>query len=438
MSPKGSIVLKILIVLLALALWQIISIPSKIWKQEAQVLEASRANMTAVYEAQSFYYSSYSTYVPSDSMDKLIAHIAEDTSLNKRRRIGELTQQLNNLLQDVTDVPVVNALLPVLSAIEEIEGDLAFNTRYFEKYDGVTTDGPDLMSQKESIARDIDQFNSGVDYPNYAIARQYLDSLTILKDELNDFVLQDAALRAERYVDTLAVYIPEIEFDELAQFWGEEYDKVIAFTRDIKTTPIVNVSSVADRLQKFIDRIRAANVDLKAADVSGSITMLGDKRTELDRIYAEYTSEENQPYTSNRALTQLSETDSILIKLTPDQFFDPDTFDGSHRYIIAYDSGSSVLVVEDPNLLGMFNEKLTATLAPLSDLAIYEKLDAVQKAIDSTAFVMDDNKTRYRFSRYSTDLILGVKEQSIIAIRVDNTLHTTLTASFNCFNLSII
>ena len=48
-GPKGSILLELLIILLALLLVAVILIPNKIWKEEESITKTSRNNMIAIY-----------------------------------------------------------------------------------------------------------------------------------------------------------------------------------------------------------------------------------------------------------------------------------------------------------------------------------------------------------------------------------------------------
>ena len=80
---KGSIIFKIIIVLLALLLVAVIALPQKIWTEEEIVVNKSRKNMNAIFEAQKFFHQKSGRY--TDDLDTLITVIQNDTSLQQKK-----------------------------------------------------------------------------------------------------------------------------------------------------------------------------------------------------------------------------------------------------------------------------------------------------------------------------------------------------------------
>ncbi len=399
----GSIILKLLIVLSLAVLVAVIYIPGEIWKEEEYWKTTSRNNMNSIFEAESFYYSKNKLYVPADSLEKLVQYIRNDSTLQSKQRIGVLTHLVYDSLSQILNVPLLNAILPISQSLEEIKGDLEFNTRYFQKYDYI-------MAQKQEIEADLPKFNNSINFPNFCAIKIYADSLNMLRDRISDYELQFTAQLARRYVDSIMVYAPGMEKEVVYNFWKGEHQKISKLVADVKKTDIMLVSSVADRLKKFVDRINNAFMELQKVNVQESIPMLRAREEGIEKVYETFLEPENFLITKENGLMQLSEVDSILIKFNESNFMCPDTFDGPQFYIIAYKPGNSNLVVESPNLLGFFQNELQNAVAPIRNLSTFPAMERLQKALDSTAVIMDQAKSEYRLARYSTDLLLNMKE----------------------------
>ena len=60
---KGSILLKIVIVLLIIVTILVIKIPNDIWKKEARIQEQCRDNITSIYDAYTYYYHVHGEFI---------------------------------------------------------------------------------------------------------------------------------------------------------------------------------------------------------------------------------------------------------------------------------------------------------------------------------------------------------------------------------------
>ncbi len=78
-QAKGSILLKIVIVIFLVGLIMVIIVPGQIWEAEEQAMEVSRANMLSIYEAHKYYHQVKNEYAPD--MENLILTIQNDSSL---------------------------------------------------------------------------------------------------------------------------------------------------------------------------------------------------------------------------------------------------------------------------------------------------------------------------------------------------------------------
>ena len=405
MAAKGSIILKLLIVVCALALWQVISLPGKIWSEEQHLEKTSRDNMNSIYEAQMYYYGKTKRFMPEDSLEYLVDFIKSDSALNQRQKIGRLTHVLNDSVNRILDVPTIRAMIPISSSLREISGDLEFNTRYFERHDNI-------MEHKAKVVENLNKITASAEFPNFSKLRNYIDSLSTLQERMNEYKLQNVAQMAQRYVDSMVVYLPKIEMDRVQSYWSGQYSLINDMVKDIKKTDIMQVSSVADRLKKFIDRINTAMSELATLNRQQDVNTLQKYKSGVGKVYNTFLEPDNFLTTENNGIMQLNEIDSILVKLDKSNFYDPDVFDGEQKYLVSYEEGSSNLTVESPNLLDNFQNELKSASQPLMNIPFVQYIDQIHNSLDSTIKVMDDAKNEYRLSRYSTDILLGIKEVS--------------------------
>ena len=119
---RGSIILELLIVLMALLLIAVILIPNKIWKEEEKVTITCQNNLNALYEAERFYYRSNEVY--TDSLGKLLTFVQSDSGLNRRQTLVSLTNSLTKVLNNILTVSSVENVSKVSLAAFEITGDL--------------------------------------------------------------------------------------------------------------------------------------------------------------------------------------------------------------------------------------------------------------------------------------------------------------------------
>ncbi len=399
---KGSIILKILVGVLAFVLYQVLTIPGQIWSDQAELTETSRDNMNSVYEAQRYFYSRNNRYVHADSMEQLVEFLRQEEGLQNRRQAGVLTNKLNDAIQNVLSIPTLNSILPVSQSLYEISGDLSFNTRYFQKHDHI-------ISQKEAISENLAQFNSSLDFPIFNDVKLYTDSLNTLADRINEYSIAEGAELAKRYVDTLGTMMNNIERDKVNGFWKQQYAAIGSLAGDILRSDLVKVTSVGDRLNKFIDRIDGAMTSFAGANLGSDASALGQQASALSNLIAEFSLPENEAVARSNGLLQLNETDSILVKFNESNFYDPDNWDGEQRYIVSFQENSPRLTVESPNLMDQFADKLTSVTAPIKNLSIFPHVNAIDASMDSSISYMDSIKTEYKLNKYD-DVILDMKE----------------------------
>ncbi len=128
-TAKGSIVLKLLIVILSAALVATILYPKRIWEEEARQTETCRANMDRLFKAQMIYLQHHNNY--TDNLDNLISFIKDSSKMIIREYVKAdtaLAEKMVNYL--ITTDPQANSIINNLKA-----DTLMFNVLEAVNYD---------------------------------------------------------------------------------------------------------------------------------------------------------------------------------------------------------------------------------------------------------------------------------------------------------------
>lgn len=399
---KGSILLEILIVLMALLLIAVIIIPNQIWEEEETITSICQQNLNALYEAERFYYQRNSTY--TDSLGKLLTYVQTDSGLNKRQTLVSLTNSLTQVLDNILNIPSFQNISKISQAAFEITGDLVGNERYFRKY-------PEIDKTREEIVREMSRLDSSIVFPNFSQTKLFVDSLRFLKESVTDFSLQVATYRAISAADSLSLYYDKLEKNELVRNWNAQYSKINEFVSEIRKTDISKVSTVPDRLKKFIDQINKSVDNLNMANTSKDAEALGVEKQTLTELHKKFLSE-FFILTKSYSLTKLNETDSILISLTQENFNCPDA-----KTTYVFDTTQRRLTIECPNLLTEFQQKFQQDIGPIRTLPLYQQVDEIAKILQNTKNMLDQNRAELR--RY-TDVLLKIKELLVEIDQMNN------------------
>jgi competence protein ComGC len=396
-GSKGSILLEILIVLMALLLLAVILVPNKLWKEEDEITRISRNNIEAIYEAETFYYKNKGEY--TDSLDKLLTFVQSDSGLKQRQSIVSLTRSLIQVINNVLEVPSVNKILKISSASYEITGDMMGNQRHFRNYENI------LVTSQE-IYKEMFKLDSSTTFPNFSHTKLYIDSLRGLRETVSDYPLQIAILRAISYIDSMNSSHQKMEIPEVLKFWEAEYLKTSKFISDIQKTDIVKFSSVPDRLKKFIDQINTNLSSLSKINLSQDANQIKSDEQNLIELHKKFVSPDFFILTERYGMHALDETDSILINLTHENFYCPDS-----REIYIIDTTNGKLTVESPNLLIFFQEKFQKCVKPIEASPLYDDITLLDSVFHKTIIRLNENKN---LLRRNTDLLLSLKELIII------------------------
>jgi len=166
---QGSILLEALIVVLALLLVAVIVLPNKIWKEENALTSQCRYNINSIFEAERFLFRKTDHY--TTNLDSLAEFVSQDSTLLTRQRLVKLSNELNDVLVEVMNLPTVKQMLIISQSVNEIDGDLRTSDRYFRKY-------PELSDTKEQISFELKRLENSGDFPVFNHAKVFVDSLS--------------------------------------------------------------------------------------------------------------------------------------------------------------------------------------------------------------------------------------------------------------------
>ena len=415
-GSRGSFILEILIVLLALLVIAVIIVPNQIWEEESQTTIKCRENVNAIYEAERFHYQKTGAY--TDTFSNMLTAVLTDSGLMQRQTLVSLTQSFMQVVENILSIQSVETISKISQASFEVTGDLFGNERYFRRYENIA-------QTSQEIIREMTRLDSSIAFPNFSRVKLFVDSLRFIKESVSDYPLQIAIFRSINYVDSLKEYFFNIEKDAFNQFWSNEYKKISNFITDIRATDISKVSTVPDRLKKFIDQINNNVQILDEANFSDDASNIENEKQNLMELHKKFLSPEFFILTKRYSLTALNEIDSILIHLSQDDFLCPDS---KEPYLI--DTTRRRLTVECPNLLNVFHQKFSTDLEPIKNIPVYQQISDLSKVIDSTKSVLDINRA---IVRRNIEVLIQIKELMIEFEEIDNVFFYRYVNEINEF-----
>lgn len=336
-SGKGSLVLKLAIFILSIALILVIKIPASIWSKEKIEKEKAQFNMSSIYEVEKQYHRLTGKY--TTNQDTLLEKIKEDSSIVKINQLVQHTQQLRRVLNGYLNIDLVNSLMIIDENITTIMQDLETNERYFRIDENI-------KNEAEQLRINLSTFSNDVRFPNYSSCVTYIDSLSQLKRDLSDYNLQTAASMTVKYSQQSNSYLPNVEIDGITKEWQEISKRLENFRRTTNEPLISQHTSVSARLKEFISKINAKFNSLPLLNIKQNIDMALTANKNFNDIYKEFL--KDFLVTSKRAQYRLSLEDSMILYISKDNFYSPVSHD---PYKLNINSDSSDVKVESPLLL---------------------------------------------------------------------------------------
>jgi len=372
-QPKGSILLKIAIVIMVVVLILVITVPGEIWTKEASEEKECRNNMVSLYEAHAYYYKLKQTY--ATDMNDLILTIQNDSSLMLRQTIVNHTNRLKNSVEAYLNTTLVNNLNTISTNISNIIEDLEQNERYFRSQDQEILD-KNIFSIGQDLKLKLSQFRGNFD--GYRQTIQALDSLWQLRRDLADFSLQASARRAGDLAKSINEYLPEIPFDEMENMWNPLSRELTSFLNLVNSVDkLKSATTVADRVADFQGEIDASFSSISSRSKDSELRETEEKLDDLNNVYQEFLND--FLVTNSFAQFALTETDSLLINLNESNFYTPRN---QKPYMISFGDSMDIRV-EDPTLLEKLKDMTMPDVEKIRNLPFMQPLLTYGGTLDS-------------------------------------------------------
>ncbi|KAA3609850.1 MAG: hypothetical protein D8M58_08600 [Calditrichaeota bacterium] len=344
-SAKGSILFKILIALLFIALVFVITIPADIWKEEELEQASAQYNMTSIYEAEKFYYRMTKEF--TTDKDKLLSVIREDSTLKQVQQLVHHTQDLKTELDVYLNNPYLKSLLIIDQNITTISEDVEKNARWFAIND-------DIATRADGLSLKLQSFNNDLNYPNYIGTTNILDTLYQLRRDLSDYNLQTAASRCAELTEKLNTFVSDVEFENFETEWSQLFVELTSFRKDVdQIEDISQQTSVAARIREFSGLIEENVQAIGTINISESISAAESSSTKLAGLYDTFL--QDYIVTSKRALYRLALEDSMVLYINEKNFT---SIGNNQPYVLGITEDSSDIKVESPMLVDELLEKV--------------------------------------------------------------------------------
>ena len=385
-QPKGSIFLKLAIVLMVIVLIIVIVIPGEIWTDEASAEKECRNNMVSLYEAHAYYYKLKNHY--AYDMNDLILTIQNDSSLMLRQRIVNHTNRLKNAIESYLATDIPENLNKISTNIKNISDDLEQNDRYFRSQDQEILE-KNIFATSQELKLKLSSLRSN--YESYRLAIQSLDSLWQLRRDMADFSLQGSARRAGDLGESINSYLANIKYDQIQSVWNPLSSEITTFLNTVNSVnKLKSATTVADRVADFQGEIDEGFSSILSGNLDAEISDANEKLADIQATYQEFLND--YLVTNNFAQFVLTETDSLLINLNENNFYTP--FD-REEYVVGFGDSLDIRV-EDPTLLGELKTKTMTDVEKVKNLPFMSPMLVYAQTLDSIKAYYMMVKQNYR------------------------------------------
>jgi hypothetical protein len=415
---KGSILLKLAILILIIVLFFVIVIPGKIWDQEDLEKATAQANIMSVYEGEKFFHRRCNNF--TSDPDEIINTIKQDSAILTQKKVVDYTQQLSLQIDSYIKIPYIKSLIAIDKNINNIVRDLLDNRRYFKTDENILNEADNLKLQLGGVLNETE-------HNNYVVAANYLDTLIQLRRDLSDYSLQMGASHAYTITDTLSSVVGNINTGALENAWLPLSERIAQFVKTINRSELKNQTSVGDRIKDFKEKIDIAFNKFHEISIEKDIEKANGLTAKLAETYQSFLSD--FIVTGKRSLYKLSEEDSLVLHLTKENFYSPVT---NEMYRIIITDDSTAFKVESPVLLNELREMAAPVVNSISELPI---LPAFQVYKDTLESIKEKGYAIRKKIRRNTDIFIMYKQVEEIINKFNEisvfSAYTDLTTFMN-------
>jgi len=216
-----------------------------------------------------------------------------------------------------------------------------------------------------------------VEFETYHRVITDLDSMWQLRRDLTDYSLQSAARLASAFSQDISKDIANIDYRAINQFWKPLSARISDLMNAIEKSKLKSLTSVADRVADFQSDINDGLSYFLANKDENSFNVVVSFSEDLTGVYREFLTD--FLVTEEYAQYALSETDSLIINISDNNFYTP----RDHLpYVMSFDDSAS-LRIEDPTLLEELRTMASKEADQMSRLPFMSAFDNYQKNIDS-------------------------------------------------------
>ncbi len=421
-QAKGSILLKIVVVLFVVGLILVITIPGEIWTSEETAETICQENMISVYEAHSYYFKLKNEYAPD--MANLILTIQNDSSLLKREQVVSHTVRLRDAMEKFLNSPINKNLNKIATNIKNIQDDIVQNERYFKSQDEEVLKN-NVLERSYELNMNLSTLRGGVEFENYRYVVEELDTLWQIRRDLSDYSLQTAARHSSILSSKIMDHLSQINLDNVERAWQPLSTQLSDFIDLVSSIDkLKKNTTVADRVADFQGKASSAFSDMSGTTHSSAISDAQAKSDDLGQVYQEFLGD--FLITQYYAQYRLSDTDSMLLSLNEDNFTTPID---NLPYVI--ELGDSMEIrVEDPMLLESVKSKAMAQVDLVKQLPFMSSFAEYEMTLDSLQTFYMEVKRSYR---RNLDVTIKTKELDDLLTRIKSVGALSASGSFKAF-----
>jgi len=396
-SAKGSIISKLLIVVFAVTLYIVLTVPPSIWEQEKIESTTSRINMSSIYEGEKFYHRLTHRY--TTDKQELLSRIKADSSLINQQKLVDHTQELKKQLDTYLTNPYVASLIKLSQNIANIKSDLENNQRYFKVHEEIANESDELKQQ-------ISAFSSEIKFPNYYHDASLLDTLYQLRLDLSDLNLQTATKHSKELIESVNQYLKDVEIAKIHEQWSRLSTRIVAFTKAIKETDLVKRTSVADRVKDFNEHALSALEKLSSLNLPNQIRANEKTKKGLDELYQTFL--KDFIVTNKIALYKLSEQELLVYNLSDSSFYSPVNHE---PFLIFVNADSADVMVESPMLF----PELKEMVSPLANtISTFEYFHTFGAYLDTLKNIHQKGLNIKKIIRRNIEILVANKELEVL------------------------
>lgn len=420
-SWKGSIILKLLIVVLSIVLIAVILIPGKVWDQEEAEQKTEHYNIISIYEALRFYHRNTQSFTTSPA--EILKVVRSDSSILIQQKVVNYTQQLTSLIDSYLEIIFIESIIEIDQNIDRIIEDIENNRRNFNIDENIKNEAEDLQLK-------LKELNYALDYSKYVASTGYLDTLIQLRRDLTDYSLQSGASRSSEILNQLESLLNQINLSGFENSWIPLSTRLNSFTSAVRRSEeLSKVTSFGDRAKDFTENVNDAFKKIKTTNIQQDLVKANQLNKQMQDLYATFL--KDFIVTSKLALYRLSEADSLVIHLTESNFYSPIT---NEMYKIIITEDTSAAKVESPVLLKELKEVVNPITEKINDLptsAAFQDYFEMLESIKNKAF--ESRKAL----RKNTDVFIKYKEIEEIINRFADISVTMANKDLDNFKLRV-